>query len=157
MSNKNQPAARIPQKQAMVGYKNPPKATQFKPGQSGNPGGNYKRTPKVSNAYARLLALTPEELDVFQPANGAEQIALKQINNARDGKPHDTLAAVKEVTDRTEGRTRQTVHIDNTSDVEKLVIRIQERALAQLGLEVSREEAIAKIIAYRPELGTAFE
>ena len=31
--------AEIPQKQGIVGYKKPPVASQFKPGQTGNPGG----------------------------------------------------------------------------------------------------------------------
>jgi hypothetical protein len=101
--------------------------------------------------------MTPKELEDFEPSNGAEIIAWGQFNTARYGKPSASLGAAREVTDRTEGKARQTVRVDNTSDLEKLVIRVQERALAQLGLEVSREEAIARIVAYRPELAAAFE
>lgn len=129
----------------------------FQPGQSGNPGGNYKRTPKVSNAYARLLAMSPEELESFKPTNGAEIIALEQFNNARTGKPPDQLGAAKEITDRTEGRAPQRIVLDNTSELEKLIIRVQERVLAQTGIEITRERAVDMIIAYRPELAEGIE
>ena len=38
------------------------------------------------------------------------------------------------MTDRTEGRARQTVRVDNTSDLEKLVIRVQESASFPSGM-----------------------
>jgi hypothetical protein len=59
--------------------------------------------------------MTPEEPENFKPANGAEILAWEQFNNARSGKPSDTLNASKEVTDRTEGRARQLVQVDNTA------------------------------------------
>jgi hypothetical protein len=129
----------------------------FQPGHSGNPGGNYKRTPKVSNAYARLLAMTEEELQNFRPANGAEILAWQQFNNARGGKPADSLNAAREVTDRTEGRARQSIQVSNTGELERLIIRVQERILAQTGIELTRDEAVERILAYRPELGGAIE
>jgi len=46
--------------------------TQFKPGQSGNPGGSPKNTPRVDVAYKKLLAMTPEELAVWKPCNGGD-------------------------------------------------------------------------------------
>lgn len=124
----------------------------FKPGQSGNPGGNYKRTPKVSNAYARLLAMSAEELEVFKPSNGAEIIAFEQFKNAQKAEPKDQLGAAKEITDRTEGRAPQRIVVDNTSELEKLIIRVQERILAQTGIEISRERALELVGSYRPEL-----
>jgi hypothetical protein len=45
---------------------------QFKSGKSGNPGGMAKGTPRVDAAYRRLLAMTPEELAVWEPHYGAE-------------------------------------------------------------------------------------
>lgn len=129
----------------------------WKPGETGNPGGNYKRTPKVSNAYARLLAMSPDELESFKPTNGAEIIALEQFNNARKGKPSDQLGAAKEIVDRTEGRAPQRIVLDNTSELEKLIIRVQERILAQTGIEITREKAVDLITAYRPELAEGIE
>jgi hypothetical protein len=45
----------------------------FKPGQSGNPGGLPKGTPKSSLALVRLLRSNPGE--VFPPKSRAEEIA----------------------------------------------------------------------------------
>jgi hypothetical protein len=101
--------------------------------------------------------MSPEELENFQPANGAEILAWEQFNNARSGKPADTLNATKEVTDRTEGRAPQKISVDNTSELERLIIRVQERILAQTGIELGRDEAIERIVAYRPELAGAVE
>lgn len=145
-----------PQKQRdyEVGYGKPPAHSRFQKGKSGNPGGLPKGTPKISAAYARLLALTPEELKEFKPANTAEELALKQIRAALMGKPQATLNAVKEITDRTEGKARQPLELKNTSEVEQLIIRVQQRILASTGREVTREEAIERIVAYRPELAS---
>ena len=44
--------------QAKVGYKNPPKSTQFKKGQSGNPAGRKKKPVPKSLLEAMLLELS---------------------------------------------------------------------------------------------------
>lgn len=141
--------------------------TMFKPGVSGNPGGKHKNTPKITNAYARLLQLSPAELEEFTPSNVAEQIALEQVKTAQrdatrgmynvDLKPADTLAATKEITDRTEGRALQRVQVDNTTELERLVIRVQERVLAQSGIQMDHEQALQIVTSYRPELAEANE
>lgn len=138
-----------------VGYGKPPTHSRFQKVKSGNPGGLPKGTPKISNAYARLLALSPEEIETFQPSNVAEELALGQIRAARAGKPAETLRAIKEVTDRTEGKARQPLDLKNTSDLDQLIIRVQERIGAITGREVTRDEAIERIVAYRPELARA--
>ena len=46
-----------------VGYKKPPKRTQFKPGQSGNPRGRPKGTKNLKTDLAE--ALGPEAAQVF--------------------------------------------------------------------------------------------
>jgi hypothetical protein len=55
-----------------VGYKKPPKATQFKPGQSGNPAGRPKSKPADKRLEALLTAI-----DVLVEKNAA----LKAENN----------------------------------------------------------------------------
>lgn len=135
-----------------VGYGKPPAHSRFQKGKSGNPGGLPKGTPKISNAYARLLALSPEEFKTFQPSNVAEELALEQIRRAQAGKPAETLRAIKEVTDRTEGKARQRSDFNNRNELEKLIIRVQERIRTSTGLEVTRDEAIERITVYRPEL-----
>lgn len=70
-----------------TGYKKPPKAKQFKPGQSGNPAGR----PKKSRNFSKLLA---EELDVKiqvkehgreKTISKREAIVKNIVNNALKG------------------------------------------------------------------------
>lgn len=53
-----------------VGYKKPPKASQFKPGQSGNPKGRPKKKKmtdeealKIVNEFVRALKAATEAID----------------------------------------------------------------------------------------------
>lgn len=121
----------------------------WQPGQSGNPGGMPKGTPKVSVAYAKLLALDPTELADYQPATVAEDIALARIVAARGKRG---LADTAEITDRTEGKAPQRIEHANVSDSERMIIRLQERFLARTGIELSREDAIARLTDLEPTL-----
>ena len=142
----------IPQKQGKVGYKNPPVETRFKPGQSGNPGGNYKNTPKISNAYNRLLAMPPDEFKKFKPSNMAEEIAFRQMRAA--SKVDCSLPAAREITDRTEGKARQNMVIEEKPANESAMdeaFRIFCELSAHLGL--SEEELRAQFDALREAEG----
>jgi hypothetical protein len=97
---------------------------RFKPGQSGNPGGNHKGTPKITNAYARLLKMSPDEIANFQPQNGAEVIALRQFTEAIAGLA--PLRYAQEITNRTDG---------------PLVRKVQKEDIIQLQSERQRFEA----------------
>ena len=130
---------------------------RFQPGQSGNPGGNHRKTPKVSHAYARLLAMTPEEIHAFVPSNGAEMIAWEQFKSAMLGAPKDSLGAAYEITDRTEGKAKAVVEVSKGGELEVLISRIQDRARSQLGYEATREEVIEQVRAYRPELVEGYD
>jgi hypothetical protein len=78
------------------------KATQFRPGQSGNPGGRPKMKP-ITDAYRAILASeNPEE---FEPKTGAERIAFEVYQQAQEGR----LRHAKEITDRVEGRVTQPI------------------------------------------------
>ena len=48
----------------IVGYKNPPKKTQFKKGQSGNPKGRPKKKRNQESIIEELINLFNEEVDV---------------------------------------------------------------------------------------------
>jgi Family of unknown function (DUF5681) len=56
-----------------VGYRKPPKHSQFKPGQSGNPQG---RKPQFGNFDADLLAELGEEISIQE--NGVDRVLTKQ-------------------------------------------------------------------------------
>jgi len=68
------------------------------------------------------------------------------------GKRSKTLYAAKEITDLVEGRASQRIHVDNTSELERLIICVRERVFADAGIELSRDQAIERIVTYRPEL-----
>jgi hypothetical protein len=101
---------KLPQKQGEsheVGNKKPPKHTQFKPGQSGNPSGLPKGTPKVSIALMNLLRTNPGE--EFAPKSRAEKIAWALYQKAESG----DVAAIRELSDRTEGKSPATVNVNS--------------------------------------------
>ena len=124
----------------------------WKPGQSGNPGGMPRGTPKVSVAYAKLLALSAEELAKFEPSTVAEMAALKQVRATIDGTPSlKALPSLQEITDRTEGKAKQVIEHANL-EAERIVIRLQERFLARTGIELTRGEAIARLAELDPAL-----
>lgn len=78
---------------APVGYKNPPREGQWKPGQSGNPGGRPKWKP-VSEALQHLV--TPDV---------AEAIASQMLIRAGKG----DVSAFNAVMDRLEGKVPNTI------------------------------------------------
>jgi hypothetical protein len=77
-------------------------SSRWKPGQSGNPSGRPKKLP-ITDVLRQEL----EELGEDGVANDVA-IARKLIELARQG----DLAAIREVTDRTEGKARQRIERD---------------------------------------------
>ena len=73
----------------------PPPEFRFKPGQSGNPGGRAK-TKLISQAYQEFLG----EVDTKKRRTIAQEMAKQNIQKGLKG----DLAAIREITDRTEGR-----------------------------------------------------
>ncbi len=80
-----------------VGYGRPPRATQFKPGQSGNPKGRPKGSLNLETVLGRALA---EKVVIVE--NGRRrrlsklQIAVKQlVNKAAAGDPRATQLLLK--------------------------------------------------------------
>lgn len=122
----------------------------FEPGRSGNPGGVRKGTVFVSECYKMLMSLPLDQLQTFKPANAAEAAALRQVYTSIYGQ--DALSSLKEITDRLEGKAPQLVKREDVSQLERLIIRVQERHLAYTGNELSRDQAIEHIVAFKPEL-----
>lgn len=79
----------------------------FKPGQSGNPKGRPKRRA-ISEAYRKLLEHVNDEGETI-----ALKLAQQVIADALDG----DLAAIREVTDRTEGKPKQEQEIKGSIGV----------------------------------------
>ena len=102
---------------------------QFAPGNNANPegkggfgdnpenrsSGHWDKEESISYWYNKLLRMTDEEYEKWQPANRAQRIALKRIITAEGG---DELAlkTTKEITDRTEGRPKQDIDMNVSGD-----------------------------------------
>jgi hypothetical protein len=119
---------RIPQRQGKGSNQNSHAALaryQFKPGQSGNPGGSPKGTPRVDVAYKRLLAMTTEELAVWEPRSGAEILAAEQFKRACDPNAKQTLNYAERITDRTDRPVIRKVQKEDTTRVQAERLRFE--------------------------------
>jgi hypothetical protein len=101
---------RTPQNRRKTGKKNPvprSESTQWKPGQSGNPGGR-PRTAPLSQACRELLnAPVPNDP---QARTYAQVIAAQLAKKAMRG----DVEASRELANRAEGKARQAVDIEST-------------------------------------------
>ena len=75
-----------------VGYRRPPRHTQFKPGQTGNPKGRPKKSPNFAEIISRHVRKTvPITIDGrSQRVPRIEAIALKHISKAMIGDHRST-------------------------------------------------------------------
>lgn len=96
-----------PGDQGKASYRKPPVHSQFKPGVSGNPNGLRKGQVFISECYKKLLCFSAEELAVYKPKNVAEHLALAQVRRAAE---EGGEAAIKEIVDRTEGKSTERKH-----------------------------------------------
>lgn len=115
----------------------------FKPGQSGNPAGRPKGVRYLSEAYRAWLSQPSEKDPEHTNADMVAEIVGRAALNG-------DLLAVKEITDRTEGRARQA--IDLNGDPEKL--SLIERTIATLMEQqnMSRDEAVEYLSTLKPEI-----
>jgi Family of unknown function (DUF5681) len=114
----------------------------FLPGQSGNPGGRPKGSVKISTAYERSLArLVPGDPEgrIY-----AQFIADKNVELAAQG----NIAAIKEVTDRVEGKAPRTVEINHDEFRRNRWSRLVDELCEKYGKP--REEVIEDLIEREP-------
>lgn len=132
-----------------VGYRNPPKHSQFKQGQSGNPGGLPKGTPKVSIALMKLLA--EDASNEFAPKSRAEKIAWALYQKAVGG----DVAAIREISDRTEGKSPATLNVNRNDAKGENYRRIVSKIVEKYG--APREQVIRDLIEKEPEAAPYFD
>ena len=87
-----------------VGYKKPPRRTQFKPGQSGNPKGRPKKPKTVADVFLKQVSknVTISIGGKVERKSMLEAIAIKHINKAATGDAKSTalvLNALKPLED----------------------------------------------------------
>lgn len=122
---------------------------KFEPGDKwrGNPGGAKKGTPRFDLIYARLCALSPAEFAAFEPANVGEEIAIKQIREARSN-PIDSIKYAEKIADRTDGPVAQRVEVEQSGQSEAdrqllaEALRCLRLLIEQRGLSESQARAV---------------
>lgn len=129
-----------------VGKGVPPVETRFKPGQSGNPKGRPKSIT-LSEAYRKMLAQV-DETDELKRTR-AEVLAEQMYSKAKSG----DVSALREIADRVEGKPRQTLalSVEKREQLEQAIAGIMRDA-ELAGEPCSREEAIATLSMFRPEV-----
>ncbi len=118
----------------------------FKPGQSGNPRGRPKSIT-LSEAYRKMLAAV-DETDPERRTR-AEVLAEQMYAKAKTG----DVSALREIADRVEGKPRQTLALtlEKREQLEQAIAGIMRDA-EQAGEPCSREEAIAALSVFKPEV-----
>jgi hypothetical protein len=94
----------------------------FQKGQSGNPNGRPKGVPTAKTILERFMSIeqnaTNELTGELENLSVAEQMHLAQIKKAKEG----DLFAYKEIIDRLEGKSKQSIELD--ANVEQNITRI---------------------------------
>lgn len=115
----------------------------FKPGQSGNPAGRPKGVRYLSEAYRAWLSQPSEE----DPGRTNADMVAEVVGRAA---LKGDLFAIKELTDRTEGRARQAIELkgepERLSLIERTIAALMERQ------SMSREEAVEYLSTLKPEI-----
>jgi hypothetical protein len=117
-----------------VGYKKPPPG--WVKGQSGNPSGLPRGTPKVSVALAKLLRVAVGE--TYEVVNKADEIAVSLYNKALGG----DVAAIGMVFDRLEGRVPQTLNLTAGSQSDQELAREMLAGLIESGKTAEQARAL---------------
>jgi len=108
---------KIPAKQgkSQIGYKKPPEEHQFQPGESGNPKGPPVRRTQLWVYFCKYMTMTDTELKKLDRSKltQAQQVALKLVENAKDGKYSGSERLARHVFDREEGKAVEHLVIEN--------------------------------------------
>ena len=93
----------------------------FEKGKSGNPGGRPKDRPFRESLRKQLHDIDPKDPDKLKKI---DQIAKKCIDMALDG----NMQAIKEIADRTDGKSDATVNVNGTHAVHHTSEPVSETA-----------------------------
>jgi hypothetical protein len=108
IKNKNAKSKKFPAKQGKfdVGYGNPPKDHQFKPGESGNPKGPPRHRTQLWTYFCWYMNMTDAELKKLdrKKLTAAQLSALKIVENAVDGEYTGSERLARHVFNREEGK-----------------------------------------------------
>lgn len=131
--------SKISQKQRKINPNSLANLSPFKRGESGNPSGLPKGTPRLSTAYQKILN-SPAKA-TFKPETRGDKIALAIVEEAEAG----DVKAAKEIADRLEGKSPLTINQKSINVHIFTAIDLLEAAQA-LGLPPISEADAQKLI-----------
>jgi hypothetical protein len=116
-----------------VGYKKPPKHTQFKPGQSGNPKGRPKGTKNLATDLSEELS---EKIVVTE---GGKQLKISKqramikslLAKALRGDTRAATVLLKLLIDAEQASTRNEIAEELSDDDQAILARFAERVIAR--------------------------
>jgi len=121
------------QGKSKVGYKNPPKEQQFKPGQSGNPKGPPVRRTQLWVWFCKYMNMTDTQLARLAKTKltQAQQAALAIVENMKAGKYSGSQRLARDIFDREEGRAVEHIIIgdetalsdDECEEIRKMILK----------------------------------
>jgi hypothetical protein len=82
--------------------------------------GRWRKDDSISYQYHKLLTMSKEELEDFEPETVAQKIALTRVTRAMRS-DEDGLKETREVTDRTEGKPKQSVDLDASEGLSAII------------------------------------
>lgn len=138
MKKKAKSTPKNSQKAGKVGYKNPPKNRQFGK-EEGNPRaeGRWKKEDSISYQYNKILRMTEAEFAEFKARGDltlAQKIAIRRVLDAVDADGGMLgLKATEVLTDRTEGKAKQSIEIETKEQQDDSQIKDEELAAAIFG------------------------
>jgi Family of unknown function (DUF5681) len=141
MPRKRYPHSSNPEASYEVGYGKPPRGTQFKPGQSGNPRGRPHGQRNLSTLLKEALneKVTLREGDRTRKVPKALAILLRILNSALQGEPKATAAYLQFI--RCEGLLREELEGKSPGQLEIDDRRIIAEYLVRQGIRL--DEAVA--------------
>ena len=97
-----------------IGPGNPPKAYQFKPGESGNPKGQPKHRMHLWTYLCKYMAMTEAQLEALdkRKLKAAQRTALEVVMKAMNGEDCNSVRLMQYAVDRELGRAAQKVALE---------------------------------------------
>jgi len=84
--------------------------------QNQNPGG-WNKNNTISYQYNRFMHMAPDELKAFNALPSKDKTVAMEIAYRRVIASYKSLADVKEITDRTEGRAAQSIELNSVGEI----------------------------------------
>ena len=102
-----------------VGYGNPPKEHQFKPGESGNPHGSPKHRTNLWVWFCKYMGMTDVQIGRLNTdkLTQAQQTALTLVEKVKAGEKVGSTTMARYIVDREGGKAAEHLILDSSTDL----------------------------------------